>query len=109
MNRLIRRLLGLGDATDDVASYVRRLSEVVRDQKTQLDRLQEEHEKLFLQFKSFRGRVYAWRKWGEPETPPENAPKPPPPVSELPLSDPRVPIAQVKARLLKPGKPYNHN
>lgn len=59
------------------------------------------HERLDLAFSSFRGRVYAWRKW-EPEG------KTPEKPAERPLTDPQVSKAELRSRLIKPGKPFPH-
>lgn len=61
----------------------------------------EAHERLDLAFNSFRGRVYAWRKWEEPAKPPAE------PVQRS-LTDPGLTKAELRSRLIKPGKPYPH-
>lgn len=68
--------------------------------------LEDDHVRLDLAFNSFRGRVYAWRKW-EPE--PKPAAGAPEESIQLPNTDPRVTKAELRSRLLKPGKPFNHN
>jgi len=61
----------------------------------------EAHERLNLAFNSFRGRVYAWRKW-------EPALEKPPEPQERPNTDPQLTKAELRSRLIKPGKPYPH-
>lgn len=55
---------------------------------------------------TFRGRVYAWKRWTPPEEeqPPAGTQAP----QELPLTDPRVSKAELRARLIKPGRPFPH-
>lgn len=86
---------------EDVAEAVTRLTQMVSRLGRELESLQLMHETLKQRYMSFEGRVYAWKRR---EIPLPGDEKP----AELPLSDPRVPIAEVRARLLKPGKPVNH-
>jgi len=55
-----------------------------------------------VRFSAFQGRVYAWKGHEIPPEPSQTA-------QELPLNDPRVTKAELRARLLKPGKPFKHN
>lgn len=90
-------LTGSAQVPPSNAHLVQSISVVAR----QVAQLQGELEDHKAQYNSFRGRVYAWKRFDEPPEPQEK-------VQELPLSDPRVPISVVRARLLKPGKPFKH-
>lgn len=70
---------------------------------TQLEALSDRHERLRVDFIAFRGRVYAWKGKELPAETPQEAPE------QLPLNDPRLTKEQLRARLLKPGKPFKHN
>jgi len=67
-----------------------------------VEQLRDDLETHKVVFASFRGRVYAWKGHEIPSEPQE---KP----QELPLDDPKVTKAELRARLLKPGKPFKHN
>jgi len=70
---------------------------------SELEQLTDRHESLRNQFIAFRGRVYAWKGKEADEEPPQPSPE------QLPLNDPRLTKEQLRARLLKPGKPFKHN
>jgi len=88
------------DPADQSEALVR-LTSIVSRMGRELEAVQEELRAHKARYGAFEGRVYAWKGRDLPASPLE---KP----GELPLSDPRVPIAEVRARLLKPGKPVNH-
>jgi len=71
------------------------LFEAVRQLRHKLDLLQDEHEKLVAQHLSVRGRVYAL--WGKGKGS-EEAQEP------LPLTDPRLTKAQLRAALIASGR-----
>lgn len=110
MHRLFKRFWARPATSDEVRSIVHPLETRVAALESALREWADAHERLDLAFNSFRGRVYAWRKWeprhpDTPEPPAERTEKP----QELPNSDPRVSKAELRSRLLKPGKPYPHN
>lgn len=51
------------------------------------------------------GRVYAWKRFD----PVEDDATPPEKPQEKPLTDPTLTKQELRARLLKPGKPFKHN
>lgn len=92
------------------AQYSKLQSQLLQLQNA-FDALHEAHDALKGQHVSLRGRVYAL--WGrEPPSPAapaaDGAQASAGALEDLPLSDPRVPLAVVKAKLLKPGKPVKH-
>lgn len=90
---------------EDVRSVIAPLEKRVAELENAVRLWAAEHERLDLAFNTFRSRVYGWRKWEPKEEP---ALKPPQTPSELPVSDPRVTKAELRSRLIKPGKPYPH-
>lgn len=112
MHSLFRRLFARPATADDLRALLKPAEERAAALEKRCAELEsalrawaEAHERLDLAFNSFRGRVYAWKKW-EPrdEQPPAGTQTP----QELPLSDPRVSKAELRARLIKPGKPFPH-
>jgi hypothetical protein len=105
MHSFLRRFFAQPATADDVKAIFRAYEERVTALEQRTSQLEnalrqwaEEHERLNLAFNSFRGRVYAWRKW-EPE---QQEPKQPD------LADPKLTKAELRARLITPGKPYPH-
>jgi hypothetical protein len=100
---LFQRLFtGSAQPDESLSAFVKALHTSQVAARNELEEVRDEVERLKAAFNSFRGRVYAWK--GR-ELPPEAPEKP----AELPLSDPRVSKAELRARLLKPGKPFKHN
>lgn len=105
MHRLFRRLFARPATSDDVRALVTPLEKRCAELENAVRAWAEAHERLDLAFNSFRGRVYAWKKWEPKDEQPVAGTQTP---SELPLSDPRVSKAELRARLIKPGKPFPH-
>lgn len=101
MHSLFRRIFARPATAEDVRDVIGPLQKRVAELENAVRLWADAHERLDLAFNSFRGRVYAWRKW-EPAT--ETPEKP----VERPLSDPSLTKEQLRSRLLKPGKPYPH-
>jgi len=89
--------------TDEESADVR-LVRMVADLGGRLSRLEEQVLSNQESFRSFRGRVYADKRWGAP-TDPQESPE------QLDIHDPRLTKAQVKAALAARGalKPRSDN
>ena len=105
MHSLFRRIFVRPATAEDVRSVIGPLEKRVAELENAVRAWADAHERLDLAFNSFRGRVYAWRKW-EPEQ--QDAAKPQEKPGELPVTDPRVTKAELRSRLIKPGKPFPH-
>lgn len=102
VGRLLKGLFtGNAQVSEATHDAVVRLTEQVMHLGRRLESLEALVDDHHAQFNSFRGRVYAWKRF-------EPAPEPPPAPQELPLSDPRVSKAELRSRLLQPGKPFKH-
>lgn len=97
--RQVLHRLFTGEDTTDV-----RLVRMVADLGARLTQLEERVLSNQESFRSFRGRVYADKRWGAPKEPGE-------PQETLDLNDPRLTKAQVKAALVARGalKPRTDN
>lgn len=100
---VIRGLFTASTQVDErLSPVVQQLHTALVATRNELSDVKDEVERLRVAFNSFRGRVYAWKGH---ELPAEQPTEP----AELPLNDPRVTKAELRARLLKPGKPFKHN
>lgn len=101
MHSFFRRFWARPATADDVRKIIGPLEERVEQLEQACRAWAEAHERLDLAFNSFRGRVYAWRKWEPVDKGPESP-------QERGNSDPSLTKAELRARLLKPGKPFPH-
>lgn len=98
----LRVVRGLFTASSQVAEHRGPLADAIVSLHSRVATLEERLEATQVEFRRFRGRVYAWKGH-------EIAPETPAEPGELPLTDPRVSKAELRSRLLKPGKPFKHN
>lgn len=105
MHSFFTKLFARPATADDIQALVKPLQQRCDELENAVRQWADAHERLDLAFNAFRGRVYAWRKWEPKEDQPAAGTETP---KELPLSDPRVTKEQLRARLLKPGKPFPH-
>jgi len=103
---VLRVLQGLFTGSTQVdesqAAFLKALHRATTDLGNRQQDLEDRLERLEVELKRFRGRVYAWKGH---ELPAEQPTEP----AELPLTDPRVTKQELRARLIKPGKPFKHN
>ena len=105
MHSLFRRIFARPATAEDVRSVIAPLEKRVAELENAVRLWADAHERLDLAFNSFRGRVYAWKKWEPQPDPPAAAPTKP---VEPSLSDASLTKDQLRSRLLRPGKPYPH-
>lgn len=103
---LLRVLRGLFTGSPQVShsldDAVRALHTAVVSCRNEIDDLKDAVERQRVALNTFRGRVYAWKGAELPPDPSEKA-------QDRPLNDPALTKAELRARLLKPGKPFKHN
>lgn len=103
---VLRVLRGLFTASTQVSessdAMCAALARQILDLDARIQALEERLEGTQVELRRFRGRVYAWKGHELPAEAPQTS-------QELPLTDPKVTKEELRARLLKPGKPFKHN